>query len=128
MALYPWGTWTQSNKKSHKVQSTFFREVDAYLSRIKTWLDESKPQLLLSFIKPHKDVISSTAWGWIAKTLSFAGIDIDQIKCHSPRSASTTKSVMSGLVLADFLPRGQCYRESTWQKFCNKPFYSIEEF
>ena len=40
------------------------KAIDSYLNRPKTWSDESKLQLLLSFIKPHKNVGSSIVFEW----------------------------------------------------------------
>ena len=85
------------------------KAIDAYLSRIKTFLSAS-------FIKPQKEVVSSTVSGWIKKTLSLAGTDTEQFKGYPTELASTSKSALSGLALADILARDQWSRKFTRQK------------
>ena len=48
-----------------------------------------KSQLLLSFLRPCKEVVSSTISGWIKKVLKLGKVDTDIYKAHSTRSAFT---------------------------------------
>ena len=59
------------------------------LKRTKVWWGKDKKQLLLSFVKPHNPVHSSTISGWIKNILREAGIDIKIFKGHSTLSTST---------------------------------------
>ena len=58
--------------------------LDTYLDRTKD-RRLGKSQLLLSFQKPYKEVVSSTISGWIKKILRLAKIDADIYKAHSTR-------------------------------------------
>ena len=70
-------------------QLRVIENLDTYADRMK---DKrlGKPQLLLSFQKPCKEVVSSTFSGWIKKDLKLAKIDTDIYKAHSTCSASTS--------------------------------------
>ena len=52
--------------------------------------DPSRTPLLLSYIKPYKEIASSTISGWIKKVLQLANVDTNVFKRHSTRSASTS--------------------------------------
>ena len=58
---------------------------------------KDKSQLLLSFVKPHNPVVSSTISGCIKNVLREAGIHAKVFKGHSTRSASTSKAGLTGL-------------------------------
>ena len=100
--------------------------LDTYLDRTKD-RRLGKSQLLLSFQKPYKEVVSSTISGWIKKVLRLAKIDTDIYKGHSTRSASTSNVKLKGLSLADILKRGSSSRKYTWQRFYNKDIVCLEE-
>ena len=55
--------------------------LNEYLKRTETWMTNSdKFQLLLSYIKPHVEVHSSTVSRWIKEILKEIGVDIDVLK------------------------------------------------
>ena len=62
--------------------------IDLYITRTSLWRTE-KNQLLLSFIKPHKEVATSSVSRWIIQVLNLAGIDTNMFKGHSTRSVSS---------------------------------------
>ena len=43
--------------------------VEEHLKKTKIWRGKDKSQLLLSFVKPHNPVVSSTISGWIKNIL-----------------------------------------------------------
>ena len=94
--------------------------LEEYLKRKKVWCGKDKSQLLLSFIKPHNPVVSSTISGWIKNALREADIDTEIFKGHSTRSASTSKAGLIGLSVTDSLERGSWSYASTWQRFYNR--------
>ena len=99
--------------------------LDTYIERSKAWRqDQQKGQLLLSFVKPHNEVVKSTISGWIKEVLKQSEINVEHFKAHSTRSASSSKVQMSGLPVEQILKRGNWSSKSTWQKFYNK---NIEE-
>ena len=98
--------------------------LDMYLDRTKA-RRLGKSQLLLSFQKPYKEVVSSTISGWIKKVLKLAKIDSDIYQAHSTHSASKSNVKLKGLSLADILKTGSW--SSTWQRFYNKDIDCPEE-
>ena len=102
--------------------------LNEYLKRTETWrANEGKFQLLLSYMKPHMEVHSSTVSRWIKEILKETGVDVDVFKGHSTRSASTSKACLSGISVDDILSRGSWSNESTWQKFYHKQVFSKEQ-
>ena len=100
--------------------------LDTYLHRAKG-RRLGKSQLLLSFQKPYKEVVSSTMSGWIKKVLRLAKIDTDIYKAHSTCSTSTSNVKLKGLSFADMLKRGSWSWKSTWQRFYNKDIVCAEK-
>ena len=98
-----------------------------YEDRSKAWRDVNKTQLLLSFIKHHKEVSSSTISKWIKEVIKLSGINIEIFKGHSSRSASSTGAGLSGASTNDILNMGSWSNEHTWQKFYNKPVITAAE-
>ena len=86
-----------------------------------------KSQLLLSFLRPCKEVVSSTISGWIKKVLKLGKVDTDIYKAHSTRSAFTSNVKLKGLSMADILKGGSWSRKSTWRRFYNKDIACPEE-
>ena len=97
-----------------------------YIERSKQWRKDPEGQLLLSYVEPHKKVVSSTISGWIKAVLKLAGIDVETFKGHSTRAASTSKAGSIGLSIQDILSRGSWSNESTWQRFYHKPIVSSQ--
>ena len=99
--------------------------LNEYLKRTKTWrTNRDKFQLLLSYIKFHVEVHSSTDSKRIKEILKETWVDVDVFKGHSTRSASTSKACLSGISVDDILSRGSWSNESTWQKFYHKQVLS----
>ena len=86
-----------------------------------------KKVILLSFVKPHNPVVSSTISGWIKNVLREADIDTKIFKEHSTRSASTWKAGLAGLSVTDILERGSWTNASAWQRFYNRQVVSSAE-
>ena len=101
--------------------------LDDYLKRTKVWRGKDKSQLLLSFVKSHNPVVSSTISGWIKNVLREAGIDTKTFKGHSTRSASTSKAGLAGISGTDILEIGSWTNAPTWQRFCNRQVESSAE-
>ena len=97
------------------------KTLDEYISHREGWRSgEECSQLLLSFVNPHKPVVTSTISGWLKNILKKAGINISTFKAHSSRSASTSKAHLSGAPIEEILKRGCWSNKSTWKKFYNK--------
>ena len=76
-------------------------------------------QLLVSYVKPHDKVCSSTIGRWLKTSLAQAGIDIHVYQAHSTRSASTSKAAGSLPVDAVMKLAGWS-QESTFRKYYDK--------
>ena len=80
--------------------------IDEYLGRSAAWRTQGQNQLLLSHMKPCKEVQSSTIASWVKLELKMAEIDTSLHKTHSCRSASTSKAKVLGISLKYILKRG----------------------
>ena len=105
----------------------FVHTLQIYIERSKEWRNDLKTQLLLSYIKPHDEVTSSTVSGWIKKVIGLAGINTEVFTGHSSRSASSTGASLTGASVSDILKMGSWSQESVWQRFYNKPIITPEE-
>lgn len=95
-----------------------YRSLECYLEATAKLRSSSK--LLVSYIKPHNAVGSSTISRWIKSTLTLAGIDTQIFSAHSTRCAATSKACAS--VSADIiLATAGWNEESTFRKFYDKP-------
>jgi len=102
--------------------------LDEYLLRSKDWRNIGKNQLILSFVNPHREVVSSTISRWLRETLDLSGVTmIGDFSGYSTRSASTSKAEISGLSIKDILDRGSWSNESIWQKLYHKEVVSFSE-
>lgn len=77
-------------------------------------------QLFLSFIKPYKPVAKDTISRWLRCVMHMSGIDIDQFKCHSIRSAATSKA-LAFVPIDNILKVAGWSKSNTFQRFYNKP-------
>ena len=101
--------------------------IDEYLGRSTPWRTEGQNQLLLSHIKPYKEVQSSTIDIWVKLVLKIGGIDTSLYKAYFCRSASTSKAKLMGISLNNILKRGQWLGTSTWQRHYNKEIVNTRE-
>jgi hypothetical protein len=85
-----------------------FRKISDRVDR--TWL-------MLSMVKPHHPVTTSSVSRWVKQTLSLAGIDTGIFKAHSTRSAATSKAYNSGVSVHDILKQARWSNTSTLQNF-----------
>jgi len=90
--------------------------IDEYLKRSALWRNQGQDQLLLSHLKPYKEVQSSTIANWVKLVLKKAGIDTSLYKAHSCRSTSTSKAKVLGLSLKDILKK----RSMVWKSLLGK--------
>ena len=74
---------------------------------LKVYEDKTRPirgdetKLLISFIKPHKAVTSSSVARWLKSVLSAAGIDTAIFSAHSTRGASSSAAANIGITTND---------------------------
>ena len=102
--------------------------LNEYLKHTEAWrTNGDKFQLLLSYIKPHVKVHSSTVSRWIKEILKETGVDVDVFKGYSTRSAPTSKACLSGISVDDILSQRSWSNESTWQELYHKQMLSKEQ-
>ena len=95
-----------------------YETLSYYISTTEKLRNSTK--LLVSFIKPHRAVTSSTIGRWIKIVLGQAGIDTERVSGHSTWCASTNKALLS--VSTDvILATAGWTEESPFRKFYNKP-------
>ena len=93
-----------------------YETLNYYISTTEKLRNSTK--LLVSFIKPHRAVTSSTIGHWIKIVLGQAGIDTERFSGHSTRC---TKKGPFGVSTDAILATAGWTEESTFQKFYNKP-------
>ena len=101
--------------------------IGEYLRRSAPWRMQGQNQLLLSHLKPYKEVQSSTIANWVKLVLKMEGTDTSLYKAHSCRSALTSKAKVLGMSLKDILKRSQWPVVSTWQRHNNKEIANTRE-
>ena len=130
---------TKSRKKGQNpIKQTFekfegdpmlcvFSTITCYLERSKGWrADSNKHQLLLSYVKPHKEVVPCTIAGWLVQLMNLAGIDTSEFRAHSVRGASTSKAKAKVLSCKEIMEIAKWRKESTFRRHylrevaCNK--------
>ena len=78
------------------------KEKRAYFERA-----EGRPShLFLSHTRPFQPVTAATLAKWLLKTMGDCGLNTDQYKAHSTRSAGATDLLRRGLTLTQVLKRG----------------------
>ena len=91
--------------------------ISYYLDRSKTWrAGVEKPQLLLSYIRPHTEVVPCTIAGWLVELMKQSGIDTSEFRAHSSRGASTSKAKAKGLSCQEILAMAHWKKESTFRR------------
>ena len=97
------------------------------VATLEAYIDRSKPirgnttALFVSTKKPHKRVTTSTLSRWMKCMLEASGIDVKIFKGHSVRTAAASAAHKAGASIRDILKAGNWKRESTFNRFYNKP-------
>ena len=74
-------------------------------------------KLIISFIRPHKQVTSTTLGLWLRTFMSAAGIDSHIFKAHSVRGASTTTAANAFVPLSTIMSMADWSSASVFQNF-----------
>ena len=90
--------------------------IRAYIARTHSRRGGYK-QLLISFVKPHKPIVSASIARWLLTLMQLAGIDTDKYKAHSTRGAATSKARRLGISVQEIMDRACWARESTFMRF-----------
>ena len=98
--------------------------IQAYLHRTESFSgtgSERKTKLLLSYVKPHNPISSSSVARWLMAMLILAGIDTSTFKAHSVRGAFVSAAASTGLTTNQILNAADWSSESVFQRFYYKP-------
>ena len=93
--------------------------IELYIKKTEV-IRQKETQLLISYIKPHKAISTSTVSRWVMSMLSAAGIDTKTFTAHSTRSASSSKAKVQGVPIKDILKRGSWSNSSTFERFYSR--------
>ena len=104
-----------------------YRTLSEYLSKTGSLRGDEK-RLFISFIKPHKVVVSTTISRWIKTVMRLSGINVDLYKSHSTRGASTSKANFSGVPLAEIMKVAGWSSAQTFAEYYNKPMEKDSSF
>ena len=92
-------------------------------------VDADKPApLFLSYIKPHRPVMSQRLAHWVKDLLKEARVDTEIFKAHSVRGASTSAALKKRLHIKDILDTANWSQESTFQKFYCQSMHLLRKF
>lgn len=100
--------------RSYLERTSSFREISDNIDR--SWL-------LLSFVKPHHPITTSSVSRWLKTIMAEAGINTNQFKAHSTRSASVSKAYFAGVSVTDIMQQAHWAKESTFARFYCKPIH-----
>lgn len=91
-------------------------------------LRKGENKLFISYCKPHKAVTPDTISRWVKRVMYEAGIDVDNFKAHSTRSASVSAAFNININIEDILKTAGWTNAKTFAKFYNKPIISGLEY
>lgn len=91
-----------------------------YLMRTDS-LRGKETNLLISYVKPHQKVTTSTISRWLRTVLARAGIDTNIFKAHSTRAAAVTAAKNNNVPVEEIMKTAGWSRAGTFAKFYNKP-------
>ena len=90
------------------------RHLQQYIEKTK---DLRKDQnLLISFVKLHKRITTSTISRWCVRVLKNAGVDVSVFESHSIRSALTTHCKKNGLSMKEINKAAEWLSSKTFAK------------
>ena len=102
--------------------------INDYITRTQIWRDTDdkfdRSWLILSFVKPHHPITTSSIARWLKQTIHKSGIS-SFFTGHSTRSAATSKAKRVGISVKDVIDQANWTNESTFMRFYCKPLDSI---
>lgn len=82
--------------------------------------NQKENKLLLSFIKPHKNVSKDTIARWIKTMLNMSGVDTSKFTAGSVRPAAASKAKAMAVPLTCIMAKAGWSSETTFAKYYNK--------
>ena len=93
------------------------RTLKSYLAETESLRPPKESKLFIGITKPHNHVTASTISRWIKSTLEMAGINTNQFKAHSTRSACTSTAASAGIPIDTILQVADWKSANTLRKF-----------
>ena len=78
-------------------------------------------QLLLSYVKPHKPISTTTLSRWRVRITKESGVNVDIFGSHSTRAASTSKCKAAGLSFKEISKSAGWSTERSFTLYYDKP-------
>ena len=103
--------------------------VRTYLNRTASWRNttETKEQMFLALVKPHKPVSVPTISRWLKDLMKLSGIDTEKYKAHSLRSAAVSKASQVGMSVEQILEKANWSKATTFHRFYCKQIKQTED-
>ena len=79
------------------------KQYEAMTSQFRSVTPHRAAPLFLSYVKPHKPVITQRLAHWIKDLLKEAGVNTEVFKAHSVRGATTSAALDKGVHISDIL-------------------------
>ena len=83
-------------------------------------------RLLISFVKPHGEVVCDIVHRWNLVVTKEVGIDTTKFKAHSTRSAASSAALRNKVPIAAIRRAGMWRNENTFAKLYNRPIDSVD--
>ena len=93
-----------------------------YLPRTEIFrnVENQYEKLLISFIKPHKNVTKDTIARWIRTVLHMSGVNIAKYSAGSVRLAAASKDKAMAVPITHIMAKAGWSRETTFAKYYDK--------
>lgn len=98
-----------------------------YLARtekLRSMVDQENGKLLVSFIKPHKNVTKDTIARWIRTVLHMSGVNTEKYSAGSVRPAAASKAKAMAVPITHIMAKAGWSREATFAKYYDKQIVS----
>lgn len=102
-----------------------------YIARTKQFRNEVQQNgnLLISFIKPHRNVTKDTIARWIRTMLFSSGVDTEKFSAGSVRTAAVSKAKAMAVPIKHIMAKAGWSRETTFAKHYDKEIvHEIDTF
>ena len=96
--------------------------LDAYIAKTETVRNTQNTRLFLSYTKPYHPVTKNTLSRWVKYVMEKSRIDINMLRSHSTRSASTSAALRSGVPIDIIMKVAGWSTKCTFARFYNKKF------
>lgn len=101
--------------------------IKEYLKRTSDFRS-GEDSLVMSYVKPHEHVSSSTISRWIRIVMCRVGINTTRFTAHSTRSAATSKAKSNNVPISDILLKAGWSNTSTFGKCYDKEVTTNDVF